>query len=149
VGFHIISPYLCILNCNFIPDSVSFSLVLSLTVNYFGMVSTVKAFLPILKKQACNQDHKDARIVNVVSMAGLVAAGFGSTYHGSKFAAEGFSICLRHEMDAFDIDVVTVNPSFHETPMTDKMPQVCNDIWNNLDPKLREEYGEGKISYVY
>eukprot|EP00978_Attheya_sp_CCMP212_P034392 scaffold143858_cov51-Attheya_sp.AAC.3 len=82
-------------------------------------------------------------------MEGLVAAGFGSTYHGSKFAAEGFSICLRHEMDAFDIDVITVNPSFHETPLTDKMPQVCKDTWNNLDPKVREEYGEEFFAQAY
>lgn len=39
-------------------------------VNYLGMVRTVKAFMPIFQNQAAERTYSDARIVNMVSMAG-------------------------------------------------------------------------------
>lgn len=110
-------------------------------VNYYGMIRTCKAFMPILKAQA--HDYKRARVVNVVSMAGLVVGGFAAPYHGSKFAAEAFSSCLRSELKHFGVKVVTVNPSFHKTPLfTGMLPNVTK-MWEQLPASKREEYGEG------
>ena len=110
-------------------------------VNYYGIVRTVKAFYPILKAQA--KEYKAARVVNVVSMAGLVVGGFAAPYHGSKFAAEALSSCLRSELQSWNVQVVTVNPSFHETPLTLGMRQTIINMWENVPASVRDEYGEG------
>lgn len=111
-------------------------------VNYFGMIRTSKAFLPILKSQAVEGTYENkSRIVNVVSMAGLTVGVSGSSYHGSKFAAEAFSACLRVELEAFNVAVVTVNPSFHETPIVDSCQKNLESVWRSLDPGVQEEYG--------
>lgn len=49
-------------------------------------------------------------IVNIVSMAGLIASGKSSLYSATKFAAIGFSNALRLELQPFGVYVTTVNP---------------------------------------
>ena len=52
-------------------------------------------------------------IVNIVSMAGLVATAKSSLYSATKFAAIGFSNALRLELMPFGVHVTTVNPRPH------------------------------------
>ena len=49
-------------------------------------------------------------IVNIVSMAGLVATAKSSLYSATKFAAIGFSNALRLELMPYGVYVTTVNP---------------------------------------
>ena len=117
-------------------------------INYLGMVRSTKAFIPIFQKQAIQGTYSDARIVNMVSMAGLFQGGDGSTaYVASKHAADAFSNNLRLEMGAFGVHVTTINPTFHQTPMANPnlIESRVNSVWRNLDEELREEYGEGTI----
>jgi len=100
----------------------------------------------LLKAQA--REYRYARIVNVVSMAGLVTGGFAAPYHGSKFAAEALSSCLRSELRNFHIQVVTVNPSFHKTPLVTCMRQNVINMWEQVPPAIQEEYGEGMLLYI-
>ena len=119
-------------------------------VNFFGIVRTTKAFLPLFKEQACNKIHTDARIINITSVAGLVTSAGKSSYHASKFAAEAFSSSLRLELKStFGIDVVTVNPSFHKTPLLGSPGKRIDKIWEGLSLKMRAEYGDGKFSILY
>ncbi|GKY97041.1 hypothetical protein MPSEU_000662700 [Mayamaea pseudoterrestris] len=112
-------------------------------VNYFGIVRVCHAFLPLLKDQAIHGTHVGARILNVVSMAGLVPGGSGlGTYGPSKFAATSFSTVLRAELKAFGIQVSTVNPSFHGTPLVHQMRNDMTRTWDNLSKDKRAEYGE-------
>lgn len=117
-------------------------------INCYGIVRTVKAFLPRLKKQSvvhsADEYYGHARIVNVTSIAGVVSSGFLSPYIASKHAAEALSHCLRVELRDFGIPVVTVNPSFHETPMTHDMGGIAVKRWKSLDPQQRDEYGQGE-----
>jgi NAD(P)-dependent dehydrogenase (short-subunit alcohol dehydrogenase family) len=109
-----------------------------------GTVRCCKGFLPLFKEQAIKGTYKDARILNNVSMGGLVSGSTGMVaYHASKFAAQAFSICLRNEMAAFGIQVTTINPSFHETPMTESMGDDSRKMWEKLPGETRAEYGEG------
>lgn len=119
-----------------------------MNVNCYGMIRTVKAYLPLLKSQVVDGNYTSARIVNVTSMAGLTTAQNGSIYFVSKHAAEAFTNCLRLEMRDWDIDVVTVNPSFHETPLVTVMESQWRQCWERLDPDLRQQYGEGKHQLV-
>jgi len=116
-------------------------------VNFYGMIQTTKAFLPILKRQSCSGMHGNARVINMVSMAGLVTSPGLSSYHSSKFAAEAFSSCLRMELKgAFDIDVITVNPSYHQTPIIENLDEKIDYTWNNASSEKKKEYGIGEYT---
>lgn len=73
--------------------------------NYLGSVWTVLAFLAGLEP--------GSHVVNVVSVAGTVAAG---PYSASKHAQLAFSRSLAVELAPRGISVHTVNPGFVETP---------------------------------
>ena len=78
-------------------------------VNYLGSVWCARAFLPAL--QAARGD-----IVNVVSVAGTVAAGPSGPYNASKHAQLAFSRSLTVELGGRGIRVHTINPGFVHTP---------------------------------
>ncbi|MCA9616764.1 MAG: SDR family NAD(P)-dependent oxidoreductase, partial [Myxococcales bacterium] len=52
------------------------------------------------------------RIVNVSSVAGVMAFPFVGPYQASKFALEALSDALRQELHPFGVDVVLIEPSF-------------------------------------
>ena len=117
----------------------------NMDVNCMGQIRTVKTFLPFLKDQYASPvaPYKDARIVNMTSMAGMVPAPGMSPYIASKFAAEGFSNALRFELRDFGIKVVTMNPTFHETPLTSRM--TGDDVqrtYDKLPMGVKERYGQ-------
>jgi NAD(P)-dependent dehydrogenase (short-subunit alcohol dehydrogenase family) len=74
-------------------------------VNYLGSVWCLRAFLPGL--------GRGAHVVNVVSVAGLVASG---PYSASKHAQLAFSRSVAVELASRGVAVHTVNPGFVETP---------------------------------
>jgi uncharacterized protein len=74
-------------------------------VNYLGSVWTMLAFLPGLER--------GSHVVNIVSVAGTIAAG---PYSASKHAQLAFSRSLAVELAPRGIAVHTVNPGFVETP---------------------------------
>jgi len=114
-----------------------------MTVNYFGLVRCCDAFLPILKKQAIDGTHNNSRILNMVSMAGLVTTPGLGVYCASKHAANTYSSILRRELkSSFGIQVTTFNPCYHATPMVEDMEEKGQKYWEDVDPVKKEEYGE-------
>ena len=79
--------------------------------NFFGVVRMVKEVLPIMRGQ------RSGRIINVSSLTGLAATPFMGIYSASKFALEGYSEALRHELRPLGIHVSMVEPSFLKTSM--------------------------------
>lgn len=77
--------------------------------NYLGGVWCTRAFLPALETAAPSD------VVNVVSVAGTVAAGSAGPYTASKHAQLAFSRSLRNELGPRGIRVHTVLPGFVET----------------------------------
>lgn len=73
-------------------------------VNVLGLARMTQLVLPSMRK------HKFGKIVNISSMAGKIHTPFGAWYHATKFAVEGFSDCLRMEVQGFGIDVILVEP---------------------------------------
>jgi short-subunit dehydrogenase len=63
-------------------------------INFWGVVRTTRAFLPYLAA------HKQAHIVNISSIYGVVAPPGQTAYSSAKFAVRGFSESLRHELQA-------------------------------------------------
>jgi short-subunit dehydrogenase len=78
--------------------------------NYLGGVWCLRAFLPALEAAA------PSHVVNVVSVAGTVAAGAAGPYSASKHAQLAFSRATRVELRPRGIHVHTILPGFVETP---------------------------------
>jgi NAD(P)-dependent dehydrogenase (short-subunit alcohol dehydrogenase family) len=78
--------------------------------NYLGSVWCARAFLPLLEAGA------PARIVNLVSIAGLVTRGAFGPYTASKHAQLAFSRALAGELASRGVKVLTVCPGPVETP---------------------------------
>jgi short chain dehydrogenase len=115
------------------------------------MVRCCKAFLPLLKEQATSGIHTGARILNLTSMAGLISQGaIGlAAYSASKHAANTFSHILRTEVfPSFKIQVTTINPSFHGTPLVHAMGDMASKQWDSLEYSIKAEYGEGTVIYL-
>jgi NAD(P)-dependent dehydrogenase (short-subunit alcohol dehydrogenase family) len=79
--------------------------------NFFGVVRMVDAALPLMRRQ------KRGHIINVSSLAGLSAIPFLGLYSASKFALEGYTEALRHEVTPFNIQVSMTEAGFLRTPM--------------------------------
>jgi short-subunit dehydrogenase len=62
-------------------------------VNFWGVVHATRAFLPHLARQ------REAHIVNVSSIFGIIAPPGQTAYAAAKFAVRGFSESLRHELE--------------------------------------------------
>jgi short-subunit dehydrogenase len=79
--------------------------------NFFGVVRMVNAVLPFLRRQ------KGGHIINVSSLSGLSPIPFLGIYSASKFALEGYTEALRHELAPFNIHVSLTEAGFLKTPM--------------------------------
>jgi NAD(P)-dependent dehydrogenase (short-subunit alcohol dehydrogenase family) len=77
--------------------------------NYLGGVWCLRAFLPALEAAAPSD------VVNVVSVAGTVAAGSGGPYTSSKHAQLAFSRSAAAELRPRGVRVHTILPGFVET----------------------------------
>ena len=80
-----------------------------LRVNYLGAVWSLAAFLPALEAAS------PARVVNIVSVAGVVALPSSGPYAASKHAELAFSRAAAVDLRHRGIRVHTVNPGFVET----------------------------------
>jgi short-subunit dehydrogenase len=63
-------------------------------INFWGVVHSTRAFLPHLSRQ------REAHIVNLSSIFGIIAPPGQTAYCAAKFAVRGFSESLRHELAA-------------------------------------------------
>src|SRR5437660_1220879 len=77
-----------------------------MNINFWGVVHSTRAFLPHLSRQ------REAHIVNVSSIFGIIAPPGQTAYAAAKFAVRGFSESLRHElqMAATPVRLSVVHP---------------------------------------
>jgi short-subunit dehydrogenase len=73
-------------------------------VNVMGVIQTTRQALPVMIKQ------RAGHIINMGSMAGLVATPTYSIYAACKHAVHGFSEALRREVKPWGIDVSMIYP---------------------------------------
>jgi len=72
--------------------------------NFFGLVAMIKAVLPGMRAR------QSGPVINVSSMAGLVANPGTGYYSASKFAVEGLTEALSRELAPFGIRVTAIEP---------------------------------------
>jgi short-subunit dehydrogenase len=82
-----------------------------LETNFFGVVRMVNAVLPAMRKAGAG------KIINIGSLAGITAIPFGAFYTASKFALEGYTEALWHELRPLGINVTLIEPGFVHTPI--------------------------------
>jgi short-subunit dehydrogenase len=77
-----------------------------MNINFWGVVHATRAFLPQLSRQ------REAHIVNLSSIFGIIAPPGQTAYAAAKFAVRGFSESLRHElqMEASPVKLSVVHP---------------------------------------
>jgi NAD(P)-dependent dehydrogenase (short-subunit alcohol dehydrogenase family) len=95
--------------------------------NFFGAVRMVKKVLPIMRKQGSGQ------IINISSAAGLAALPFSGFYSASKFALEGYTEALRHEVKPFHIRVSLVEPGYIKSQLRQNQ-ELATDRISDYDP---------------
>lgn len=77
--------------------------------NVVGVMNVTREIIPHFRKQ------KSGTIINVASMGGRVTFPLYSVYHASKWAVEGFSESLQHELKEFNIRVKIIEPGTIKT----------------------------------
>lgn len=78
-------------------------------VNLFGLASLTQKVIPFMR------EAKAGTIINTSSMGGKIYTPMGAWYHATKHALEGWSDCLRIELNPFNIHVVVLEPGIIET----------------------------------
>ncbi len=97
--------------------------------NYFGVVDTLKAVLPIMRQQ------RSGHVVNISSMTGLVANPPNAYYSSTKFALEALTEALAKEVGPLGIKVTAIEPGAFRTDWaTRSMRETATPI---------EDYAEG------
>ncbi|PZU15743.1 MAG: short-chain dehydrogenase/reductase [Chryseobacterium sp.] len=75
-----------------------------LNTNLLGVIRVTQAFIPYFREK------KKGLFITTTSIGGLVAFPTSSIYHATKWALEGWSESLYHELALFGIGVKTVAP---------------------------------------
>jgi NAD(P)-dependent dehydrogenase (short-subunit alcohol dehydrogenase family) len=81
--------------------------------NVFGVMRTMRAALPGMR------ERRRGTIVNVSSIAGIVARPYGGLYAASKHALEAISEALHLEVAPFGLRVVLIEPGQYGTRLLD------------------------------
>ena len=109
-----------------------------MAVNVEGVLMVTQAALPFLRQ---NTDARQARIVNIGSISGIVAYPAMGAYSASKFALEAITDSLRMELMAHDIDVCLVQPGPVKTPIWKKSQSAGRARLNQMGPLAKQHYG--------
>ncbi len=104
----------------------------SFEINVFGMVAMSQAVIPGMRERGWG------RIINVSSVAGILASPLGSPYSMTKHAVEAFTKSLRAELAPHGIDVTKVNPGPYDTGFNDVMVNGAADYIEDGDAATTE-----------
>ena len=94
--------------------------------NFFGAARVTKSVIPTMRKQG------SGIIINVSSIGGRIGlVPCNTMYHASKFALEGFTETLRHELTEFNIDVILIEPGVIRSNFVENIRTAKNYDSNN------------------
>lgn len=83
-------------------------------INFFGVTRMTTAVLPLMRAR------KAGTVINMSSSGGVAALPFAALYCATKFALEGYTEALRHELRPFNVAAVIVAPGPVSTPAGEK-----------------------------
>lgn len=83
----------------------------AIEVNFYGVLNGCQLVLPEMVKR------RSGHVVNIASLAGMVAVPGQVVYAGTKFAVVGVSTALADEFAPHDVNVTAVLPTFTNTEL--------------------------------
>ena len=106
--------------------------------NFWGAVRCIQAVLPTMRQQ------KSGHIIQVSSIAGRVGLPAQPIYSASKWALEGLSENLAHDLSSFGVRVSIIEPGVTRTAILGKnntVPQ--NADFENIYARMLDMYMQG------
>src|SRR5574340_862120 len=102
--------------------------------NFFGVIRTIQAVLPIMRKQ------KFGIIVNVSSVAGRIGFPVTPAYISSKFALEGLSESMRYELAPFGIKTIIIEPGVIKTNLFSSLKKSTkpDSVYKDITEKVMQ-----------
>jgi NAD(P)-dependent dehydrogenase (short-subunit alcohol dehydrogenase family) len=82
-------------------------------VNVFGLLTVTRAVLPVMRKQEAGT------IINISSSGGFIGRAGWALYCSTKFAVEGLSESMGHELTPLGIQVTAIEPGAFRTNFLD------------------------------
>jgi NAD(P)-dependent dehydrogenase (short-subunit alcohol dehydrogenase family) len=102
-------------------------------VNFFGVMRMTSAVLPLMRAR------KAGTVINMSSSGGVAALPFAALYCATKFALEGYTEALRHELRPFNVAAVIVAPGPVSTPAGDKAMRAARHIPEYADRRRKAD----------
>lgn len=102
-------------------------------INFFGVMRMTNAVLPLMR------ERKAGTVINMSSSGGVAALPFAAFYCATKFALEGYTEALRHELRPFNIAAVIVAPGPVSTPAGDKAMRAVRHIPDYADRRKKAD----------
>jgi short-subunit dehydrogenase len=120
------------------------------STNVYGIMNTTREILPHFREK------KDGIIINVASMGGRITFPLYSLYHATKWAVEGYSESLQHELVPFNIKVKIIEPGTIKTDFYGRSMQIMeiegitayDDYVNQALPYMQAEGQKGSNPLV-
>lgn len=94
----------------------------NMEINLFGLARLTQLVIPHMREAG------SGTIVNTSSIGGKVYFPFGAWYHASKHALEGWSDCLRFELEPLGINVIIIEPGIIDTGFNEEMIRRMADL---------------------
>lgn len=102
-------------------------------INLFGVMRMTSAVLPLMRAR------RAGTVINMSSSGGVAALPFAGLYCATKFALEGYTEALRHEVRPFNIAAVVVAPGPVSTPAGDTAPRAERHIPEYADRRKKAD----------
>ena len=100
------------------------------------------------------RSQRSGKIINISLIGGKIYSPLGAWYHATKHALEGWSDCLRLEVEPFGIDVVIVEPGAIKTEFGDVLHEnfsnseegAYSELAMTMKKLTENAYAEGNYS---
>ncbi len=102
-------------------------------VNFFGQLSMVQTFLPLLRQAR-------GRLVNMSSVSGRAVVPILGPYAASKYALEAVSDALRLELRSSGVFVSLIEPGVVETPIWEKSESATKRMVDDWPEAMQVRY---------
>ena len=112
-----------------------------INVNLIGTMRVTRAVLPHMLKR------REGHIINMISVAGFIAAPLISSYSASKFGLRAFTDSIRREVAPLGIKVSAIYPGFARTEFGQHIGsnEAYGSIRNKINVRMSSEYVAGKV----
>ncbi len=106
--------------------------------NIFGLARMTQLALPQMRKQGAGT------VINMSSMGGTIHTPLGAWYHATKHAVEGFTDCMRFEVEPLGINMVLICPGAIKTGFNDIVrKEVLKSSGNGPYAELAQKMADG------